>query len=70
MTIEWQRNSDYWIGTTEVTYPRFEAWQSNNAVGSCWCLNIRRSAGREPIKVRALQSSTAVVEFVEGFLKA
>lgn len=69
MTIEWQRNPDNWIGTTEINYPRFEAWQSDNPVNNCWCLNVTRSAGQEPIRVRELPSSRAVETFVEGFMK-
>jgi hypothetical protein len=70
MTLEWQWNANGWIGTTEINYPQFEAWQSEDSVDNCWCLNIKQKADQEPIKVGEFRSSLAIEEFVEGFLKA
>ena len=70
MAVELVKRPDCWTGTTEIAYPRFEAWQSNDDIDNCWCLNIRRSAGQEPITVRKLQSLGAAVEFIKGFLCA
>ena len=69
MAIKWQKTTDYWLGTAKAPYPRFEAWQSNDAVDNCWCLNNIRDAGQEPVQIREIQDSGALVEFVEGFLK-
>jgi len=70
MAIAWQRNANGWIGTTGINYPRFEAWQSEESVDNCWCLNIKQNPGQEPIEVGAFQSSLAIEEFVEGYLQA
>ena len=70
MGIAWQRNADSWIGTAKGNYPQFEAWQSDDPVYSCWCLNIRLGADQEPIKVGDFRSPDAVAAFVQGFLKA
>jgi hypothetical protein len=69
MAIKWQKTTDYWLGTTKAPYPRFEAWQSNDAVSNCWCLNVIRGAGQEPVEIRKIQNSRALADFVEGFLK-
>ena len=69
MAIKWQKKTDCWLGTTKVPYPRFEACQSNDAVDSCWCLNIIGGDGQEPLEIRGIQDSRALAEFVEGFLK-
>ncbi len=69
MAIESVKRPDCWTGTTEITYPKFEAWQSNNDIDNCWCLDIIRRAGQEPITVLKLQSLGATVEFMKGFLE-
>ena len=68
MAIKWQEKPDYWLAATKAPYPRFEAWQSNDAANSCWCLNITQGADQEPVEIRQIQSSRALAEFVEGFL--
>ena len=69
MAIKWQEKPDCWLGTTKTPYPRFEAWQSKNAVDNCWCLNIIQGTDQEPVEIREIQNSRAVAEFVEGFLE-
>jgi hypothetical protein len=69
MTVDWQSNADDRIATAENQYLQFKAWQSDNPVDNCWCLDIWQNADQEPIKVCALQSLKAVGEFVRGFLK-
>lgn len=66
MAIKWQERPGYWLGVTKAPYPRFEAWQSNDAVNS-WCLNIIRAADLEPIQIREIEDSRALAEFVDGF---
>ncbi len=47
----------------------FGIYAKSDAVDSCWCLNIIRGDGQEPLEIREIQDSRALVEFVEGFLK-
>ena len=70
MAIKWQEKQDCWLGATDAPYPRFEAWQSNDAVHTGWCLNIIQGADQEPVEIREIQDSRALAEFVEGFLEA
>jgi hypothetical protein len=69
MAIKWQEKPDYWLGATKAPYPRFEAWQSNDAVDNGWCLNIIRGADLEPVEIREIQNSRALAAFAEGFLE-
>ncbi len=69
MAIKWQEKSDYWLGATETPYPRFEAWQSDDAGDTCWCLKIFRAADLEPVEISAIQDTRAVAAFAEGFLE-
>ncbi len=68
MAIKWQEKPDCWLGATDASYPRFEAWQSNDAADNCWCLNIIQGADQEPVEIREIQNAGALAEFVEGFL--
>jgi hypothetical protein len=67
-SMEWLKRSDHTTETTEITDPSFEVWQSNAPTDNCWCLNISRSTGQEPIAVRGLQNLRDTVEFIKGFL--
>ena len=69
MAIKWQAKSDYWLGATEAPYPRFEAWQSNDAANNCWCLKIFRDADLGPVEIREIQDTRAVAAFAKGFLE-
>ena len=69
MAIKWQEKPDYWLGATEAPYPKFEAWQSTDAVDNRWCLKIIRGAGFEPIEISDIEYAEALAEFAEGFLE-
>ena len=68
-SMESLKGPDHSTGTTEITHPSFEVWQSNTPIDNCWCLNISQSPGQEPIAVRGLQNLRSTVEFIKGFLE-
>jgi hypothetical protein len=68
-SMKWLKRPDNSTGTTEITDPSFEVWQSNTPIHNCWCLNISRSPGQEPIIVRGLQNLGGTLEFTKGFLE-
>ena len=68
-SIESLKRPDHSTEATEITHPSFEVWQSNTSIDNCWCLNISRSPGQEPITVRGLQNLRGTVEFIKGFLE-
>ncbi|MHC4299472.1 MAG: hypothetical protein ACYS7Y_19515 [Planctomycetota bacterium] len=68
MKIVWENNTYSWIGLAEASYPRFEAWRSDDPVDDRWCLNMTRAPGARPVKVRQLESLTAAKRFADGLL--
>ncbi len=69
MAIKWQEKSDYWVGVTEAPYPRFEAWQSNDAADNSWCLKIFRGTDLAPVEISEIQDTRALAAFARGFLE-
>lgn len=69
MKIEWERNTNSWIGTLKTSYPRFEVWRSDNLFDNCWCLNIMRDLYLGVIEVRDLPSLEDAKLFAEESLK-
>ena len=69
MAITWQERPDCWLGATESPYPRFEAWQSNDAVDHRWCLKIIRGGDLEPVEISEIQDAEALAAFAQGFLE-
>ncbi len=68
MKIEWENNIYSWVGQAKASYPRFEAWRSDDPVADRWCLNMTRGPGARPVKVRRLESLTAAKRFADGLL--
>lgn len=68
MTMKWKENCRCWIGKPKASYPRFEAWRSDDSAEDPWCLDMFTSPNARPIKVRHLESLDAAKEFAEGLL--
>lgn len=68
MKIKWQEKARCWYGVPKSSFPRFEAWRSDEAGNDPWCLNMVKSPNARPIKVRHLQSLDDAKEFAQGLL--